>query len=1201
MEPISILNDGRVVSLGRDYVDGDLVNVVRIFAENGFELTSNSVAYAAGTPVGEPGSNAEILGAFLAPDGSVRIVARDSFAEKAWTFDLGATGEILGSTELATPQGDINSPFLSVQPGLIQAPNGTLVSLWGQYLYLASPDGAYLTETRPDTRHSSSADDAIITSGGRILRATLIQPDTEVQIEAQFYELDGTPVADPFIVAGGLSSVFGHFDVELAELIDGRVAVVYSTSRDGDADTSEAAVYMTILNADGTVSVAEQMVNTDDTDGAQDWVGVHPLSNGGVAVTYGTETGFTRTESQNARFFDSSGMEYDSYQQLGQRGRPAESLYVSPDGVLYRLDPRETDRLYDAPNPDDPGLVGDEIMLSKGTLGELAEDAEIATLADGRVVVTYDHTNLEGHIRIYDPANGSLTDVDTVSVARESSVAGLADGGFVVAWRTSDQRANEDLRIQIHNADGSVRLAETVVFDGETEHVAVAATRSGFVLTYTDDEGVADDQLMVQFFGAGGASQGTAFAMEDTIFETVNVADAVLMGDGRLAMVWHSKHRTNFEANIKLMIFDTTGARAFAEPIVVSDDERAWQPPRIVGLDDGGFAVVHVNSENKFILSQYSATGALVRTGVELITEQAINPGDNLNLSSSHSQVYDIEMTGDGQLVLAYVVTTGDRTDGTDVRYAIFELDGQVVLDSRAATENLADDQDSVELTRLPDGTVFLSFSDDTNIRFSSQQSINGVRIQGGEKPETPLPTPGPDFIFGTDGDDVIDLLDGDDRYMGDSGNDSISGNSGEDLLDGGDGNDTLSGGGNDDTIRGGAGDDTSVFAGTSTAATVREATGGLLVHSRDGTDFVRDDVENFQFDDTVLSYAQMEALVGRPAPDVTGSDDAEELFGTALTERILALGGDDVIFPGTGSDTIDGGSGIDRVDFSMQPLVLGWTILDYMLEVTLGTGVADIFGDDVKTLEGVENVIGTAWSDSLAGDVLGNVLAGLDGNDRLVGLEGDDTLDGGVGADTLNGGDGDDRISGGPDGHEADQRDVIYAGAGDDRAEGGGGNDQIFGQEGNDTLAGGFGADELQGQDGDDVVTGGALSDLVFGGNGNDFVNGGFGYDRINGGAGADSFFHLGVADHGSDWVQDYLAGDGDVLVFGQAATAADFQINLAHTATPDGERSGEDAVQEAFVIYRPTGQIMWALVDGEAQLNINIQIGGEIFDLLA
>ncbi|MEY8839504.1 calcium-binding protein, partial [Cribrihabitans sp. XS_ASV171] len=146
-------------------------------------------------------------------------------------------------------------------------------------------------------------------------------------------------------------------------------------------------------------------------------------------------------------------------------------------------------------------------------------------------------------------------------------------------------------------------------------------------------------------------------------------------------------------------------------------------------------------------------------------------------------------------------------------------------------------------------------------------------------------------------------------------------------------------------------------------------------------------------------------------------------------------------------------------------------------------------------------------------------------------------------------------------------------------------GNDQVFGQEGNDTLAGGFGADELQGQDGDDVITGGALSDLVFGGDGNDFVNGGFGYDRINGGDGADRFFHLGVADHGSDWVQDYDAAEGDVLVFGGSATADRFQVNLAHTETPGGVRSGDASVQEAFIIDRSTGQILWALVDGEGQ----------------
>jgi hypothetical protein len=34
--------------------------------------------------------------------------------------------------------------------------------------------------------------------------------------------------------------------------------------------------------------------------------------------------------------------------------------------------------------------------------------------------------------------------------------------------------------------------------------------------------------------------------------------------------------------------------------------------------------------------------------------------------------------------------------------------------------------------------------------------------------------------------------------------------------------------------------------------------------------------------------------------------------------------------------------------------------------------------------------------------------------------------------------------------------------------------------------------------------------------------------------------------------------------------------------------------------VIYRPTGQIIWALVDGAAEDNMTLQIGGTEFDLL-
>lgn len=242
--------------------------------------------------------------------------------------------------------------------------------------------------------------------------------------------------------------------------------------------------------------------------------------------------------------------------------------------------------------------------------------------------------------------------------------------------------------------------------------------------------------------------------------------------------------------------------------------------------------------------------------------------------------------------------------------------------------------------------------------------------------------------------------------------------------------------------------------------------------------------------------------------------------------------------------------------------------------------------------------IIGTPGNDTLDGTDAADTIDALAGDDVLRGLGGDDTLNAGDGTDTINGGAGNDLIRGGET--TADRRDTIFGGTGNDSIDAGHGNDLAYGQDGNDTIAGGFGADELFGQNGDDVITGSAFSDLVFGGAGDDFVNGGFGFDRINGGEGADRFFHSGADGHASDWLQDYNAAEGDVLLYGGAgASASDFVVRFAHTASAAGERSGDDDVQEAFVNYR--GETLWALVDGDGQSSITLQIGGDTFDLLA
>jgi serralysin len=342
-----------------------------------------------------------------------------------------------------------------------------------------------------------------------------------------------------------------------------------------------------------------------------------------------------------------------------------------------------------------------------------------------------------------------------------------------------------------------------------------------------------------------------------------------------------------------------------------------------------------------------------------------------------------------------------------------------------------------------------------------------------------------------------------------------------------------------------------------------------------------------------------------------TGGAGADTLAGTAAADQLDGGAGDDVLAGGDGQDTLEGGIGNDRLDGGAGDDVLsGGEGTDMLyggdgLDVLNG-GMGDdlLFGgagnDVLSGGDGRDTLEGGIGNDRLDGGAGDDVLSGGDGADTLTGNDGNDRLDGGDGADTLTGGGGDDFLFGGSS--ATDLRDLIYGGDGHDHIDGGAGNDELHGGLGNDTINGSLGADTLIGNEDRDVLSGGGGSDLIFGNAGDDFINGGFGYDRMNGGAGADVFFHLGIADHASDWIQDYTAAEGDVLRIGIAgATRAQFQVNYAHTANAEGVRSGTATVAEAFVIYRPTGQILWALVDGAGQSSINLQIGTQMFDLMA
>jgi serralysin len=216
--------------------------------------------------------------------------------------------------------------------------------------------------------------------------------------------------------------------------------------------------------------------------------------------------------------------------------------------------------------------------------------------------------------------------------------------------------------------------------------------------------------------------------------------------------------------------------------------------------------------------------------------------------------------------------------------------------------------------------------------------------------------------------------------------NDQLSGGLGADTLTGGAGNDTLSGGAGNDRLDGTSGIDTASFATATTGVTAELWRGLAVVDGQGGTD----------------TLVNIDNLIGSNLNDLLAGTDLENLLsGGSGNDGLYAAGGADTLVGGAGNDTLDGGAGTDVADYSAAT---GPVTAELWRGATLADGQG---GTD--TFFGIENLIGSAQNDLLAGTDLANALTGGAGNDQLFGAGGADTLAGGLGNDTLNGGAGTD------------------------------------------------------------------------------------------------------------------------------------------------------------------------------------------------
>lgn len=267
------------------------------------------------------------------------------------------------------------------------------------------------------------------------------------------------------------------------------------------------------------------------------------------------------------------------------------------------------------------------------------------------------------------------------------------------------------------------------------------------------------------------------------------------------------------------------------------------------------------------------------------------------------------------------------------------------------------------------------------------------------------------DTLIGDDRDNVID-------GGGGYGGDTLIGGGGNDVLLGRAGNDTLEGGTGADRLDGGANVDTASYTGSSAAVNVNLAR--AMQSGGDAQGDVLIDIENITgsaFNDALAGNNlanRIDGGVGVDTVSYAGSSAGVDVNlilaltrgqtgGDAAGDRLFNI--ENIIGSGF-ADTLAGNSLINRIDGGAGLDTISYFSATAGVKVNLALTTAQADGD---TLVNIENITGSYYADTLTARAAGSTLKGMQGNDILNGGTGNDTLDGGLNNDTLIGGKGND------------------------------------------------------------------------------------------------------------------------------------------------------------------------------------------------
>ncbi|TQV80813.1 Ig-like domain-containing protein [Denitrobaculum tricleocarpae] len=842
------------------------------------------------------------------PDGTYSYQANADYAG-ADTFVWRITDNDTGLTSTATVTLDVRDDAIPVFTGSAEA----------------------LVNDEFTTGDQTGIDVAALPDGGYVAVWTTDKgTGTGFDVYAQRYDAQGAKVGGEFRINSHTANT--QFAPRVAAFQDGGFVVSYASFAQVGTHYTVHARRFTPDASDPTTLIGqpEQLVS-DVGNNHRRYSHIDTTDDGGFVVSWTHEgEGEKNLHEVFKKVFDANGDEVQgSFSRVNgpnSNQQAVEGVAVLENGdsiITYRSNNSGHRGLfYTRFDSDGAPVVGaNDQTIEAGTASRTYSHGSVAALKDGGFVVAVTRTKSSNNTKkvkayVYS-ADGTRFPIVSVTLTGEHvniftyDVVGLADGGFVVAYRKND---GNGVGVYTHRFDsnrqsvgGEVRINDYTV--GSQDYIELAALASGgYVATWVSDgqdgsgTGVYSKVFHANSSSVGGPGNdvitgGTGYDTlsgggGDDLLEGQGSDDLIDGGDGVDTAVYSGNY-----ADYTVSVDQVTGV------ITVTDND--------VVLDGND--------------------GEDTLTDVEILRfkDQDIYIGDQILVGTPGNDTLSGGFGND-------TVTGAKGNDELSGGAGNDTLDGgpgRDTLDGGAGDDVLilGNDVQPFEYNVVQGGAgqdTILGTSGDDILRVASLTAANSIEtIVGGDGFDTLISWGTGDLdLSGVTlvGVELIETGSGGGNVTGTSGADTIKGNSGGDSLFGAGGDDTFlatNNSTNPDTFNGGEGNDRILGTAGDNTIAVRSLTAANSIETIDGGAGY-DRIVGSVFADTIdlssISVTGIEEIDGGGNKDtITGSSGADLIKGGAGSDTLTGGGGNDSLVGGAANDLLSGGAGDDTYVFS--------------------------------------------------------------------------------------------------------------------------------------------------------------------------------------------------------------------------------------------------------------------------------------------